>query len=101
MVFTPKKLPGFSATLDYYDIKIDETIGTLGADDIQNQCATTGDAFLCGLIHRDRSGTLWLTNDAYTITTNQNVGMRQFPGPGHHRQLQPRRWATWACCRST
>ena len=79
-VFTPKKLPGFSATLDYYDIKIDDTIGTLGAEDIQNQCAATGNAFLCGLIHRDRFGSLWLTNDAYTITTNQNVGMRQSQG---------------------
>ncbi len=73
-VLTPRKLAGFSTTLDYYDIKIDQTIGSLGANDIQNQCAATGNALLCGLIHRDRFGSLWLTNDAYTITTNQNVG---------------------------
>jgi iron complex outermembrane recepter protein len=79
-VFTPKKLAGFSATLDYYDIKIDDTIGNLGPEDIQNQCAKTGDTFLCGLIHRDKLGSLWATNDGYTVTTNQNVGMRQSRG---------------------
>ncbi len=73
LVVTPRNT-GFNATLDYYKIKIDDTIGNLGADDIQNQCATTGNPFLCGLIHRDRAGTLWLTTDAYTTTTNQNVG---------------------------
>ena len=74
LVLTPTGLRGFTAALDYYNIKIDNTIGSLAADDIQNQCAATGNSLLCGLIHRDRAGTLWLTSDAYTITTNQNVG---------------------------
>ncbi len=74
LVFTPKVISGFSAALDYYDIKIKDTIGTLGANDIINQCALTGDPKLCSLIHRDVAGTLWLFNSGYTITTNQNVG---------------------------
>jgi outer membrane receptor protein involved in Fe transport len=74
VVLTPKGFPGFTAALDYYNIKIDNTIGSLGADDIQNQCIATGDPFLCGLIHRDRLGSIWMTTDGYTITTNQNVG---------------------------
>jgi outer membrane receptor protein involved in Fe transport len=74
LVFTPKGFSGFTAALDYYNIKIDNTIGALGADDIQNQCIATGDPLLCGLIHRDRIGTLWMTNDGYTTTTNLNVG---------------------------
>jgi len=74
LVLTPTGLRGFTAAIDYYNIKIDNTIGALGADDIQNQCAATGNSLLCGLIHRDRAGTLWLTSDAYTTTTNQNVG---------------------------
>jgi outer membrane receptor protein involved in Fe transport len=73
-VLTPKGFPGFTAAVDYYNIKIDSTIGSLTSDDIQNQCAATGNPVLCGLIHRDRAGTLWLTQDGYTITTNQNVG---------------------------
>jgi outer membrane receptor protein involved in Fe transport len=80
LVITPRGLPGFTAALDYYNIKINDTIGSLGADDIQNQCAATGNPLLCGLIHRDRLGTLWMTTDAYTITTNQNVGKRSQQG---------------------
>jgi outer membrane receptor protein involved in Fe transport len=74
LVLSPKGLPGFTAALDYYNIKIDDTIGSLGADDIQKQCAATGNPVLCGLIHRDRYYSLWMATDGYTITTNQNVG---------------------------
>ncbi len=78
-VFTPSKfLPGFSATLDYYDIKIDGTIGTLNSSDIQHACANTGE--LCDLIHRDAFYTTWLQPDGYVITTNQNVGQRAVRG---------------------
>jgi outer membrane receptor protein involved in Fe transport len=81
LVVTPRKfLPGFTAALDYYNIKINQTIGTLGSLDIQNQCAATGNAYLCGLIHRDSYGSLWLTNDGYSITTNLNVGQLRRQG---------------------
>jgi iron complex outermembrane receptor protein len=79
IVITPKG-SGFTVAIDYYNIKIKDTIGSLGSDDIQNQCAATGSAFLCGLIHRDRAYTLWLTTDAYTVTTNQNVGKLESEG---------------------
>ena len=74
IVWTPQSIPGLSLTLDYYDIEITDTIGSLQADDIIQTCAITGDPVLCDLIHRDVSGTLWLTDDAFTITTNQNIG---------------------------
>ena len=80
VVLTPRGLPGFSATLDYYSIKIDSTIGNLEADDIMNQCAATGDSTLCNLIHRDRLGTLWVLTDGYTITANQNIGKLESRG---------------------
>jgi outer membrane receptor protein involved in Fe transport len=74
LVFTPLFFPGFTATFDYYDIQIEDTIGALGADDIINTCATTGNPLLCSLIHRDVAGTLWLMPSGYTETTNQNIG---------------------------
>jgi outer membrane receptor protein involved in Fe transport len=80
LVFSPRALPGFTGALDFYNIKIKDTIGSLGADDIINQCAVTGSPLLCGLIHRDRLGTLWALTDGYTITTNQNVGKRESQG---------------------
>jgi iron complex outermembrane recepter protein len=83
VVLTPRGLPGFTATLDYYRIKVDDTIGSLEADDIMNQCAATGNPVLCNLIKRDRFGTLWITtngSEGYTITTNQNIGKLESQG---------------------
>jgi outer membrane receptor protein involved in Fe transport len=80
IVFTPESVPGLSLALDYYDIQIEETIGNLNADDIIRTCANTGDPTLCSLIHRDQAGTLWLTDDARTVTTNQNIGARYAEG---------------------
>ncbi|MGZ5474878.1 MAG: TonB-dependent receptor, partial [Thermoanaerobaculia bacterium] len=74
LVFTPPALPTFSLTLDYYDIKVKDRIGTLGANQIVNTCAQEGDPVLCALVHRDTRGTLWLTNDAYIVTANVNAG---------------------------
>ena len=83
VVITPSGFPGFSATVDYYSIKVDDTIGNLEADDIMNQCIATGNPALCNLITRDRFGTLWLPtagSDGVIITTNQNVGELEAQG---------------------
>jgi outer membrane receptor protein involved in Fe transport len=74
-VWTPKSISGLSITADYYDVTIEDTIAAFQADDVVKKCAEEGDPALCALIHRDARGTLWLTNDAYTITTNQNLGV--------------------------
>ena len=74
VVITPEGLPGLSVALDYFDIKIDSRIGTLNPDDVLRQCAVTGDPYLCGLIHRDTRGTLWLNPDGYTVATTVNIG---------------------------
>jgi outer membrane receptor protein involved in Fe transport len=70
----------FTAALDYFDIKIKNTIGWLPSDDILNNCATTGNPVLCRLIHRDRAGTLWLYPDGYFLNTNQNIGKLRSEG---------------------
>lgn len=74
LVLTPKSITGLTFTLDYYDIKIDKLISSLFADDTIRACANTGNPQLCSLIHRDSRGTLWLTTDGYTVSTNQNIG---------------------------
>lgn len=72
-VLMPRKfLPGFTASFDYYNVQINQTIGSLGSNDILNTCATTG--ALCNLIHRDQFFTTWRSSDGYVLTTNQNVG---------------------------
>jgi len=80
VVLTPERFPGLSATIDYYNIKVNGAIGALGADDIIRTCANTGDATLCGLINRDSAGTLWLTSAGYTQTTSVNINDLQASG---------------------
>lgn len=73
-VWTPRSPAGLSVTADYYDIEIDETISSFAPDDVIRACASTGNADLCKLIHRDQLGTLWLTPQAFTESTDQNIG---------------------------
>jgi iron complex outermembrane receptor protein len=65
-------------TVDYYDVKINGTIGSLGSTDIQNTCANSGQ--LCNLIHRDQFYSTWRTNQGYVFTSNANVGVLQSRG---------------------
>ena len=52
-VFTPTFLPGFSASFDYYDIKIDKAIGNVTAQQTVDLCYTVGVASYCDNIHFD------------------------------------------------
>jgi outer membrane receptor protein involved in Fe transport len=70
VVLTPLK--NLNATIDYYDIKIDKTIGTVSPTTTLNHCLTDGS--FCNLITRDRLGTLWLLPDGRITATNQNIG---------------------------
>jgi outer membrane receptor protein involved in Fe transport len=82
LVFTPAGT-SLSIALDYYDIQLDETISTLGFDDIVSQCGLTGDPALCNLIHRDHFGSLWRlqsTQEGFVDTLNDNVGKKEAEG---------------------
>lgn len=70
--FTPSVLPNFRAQIDYYDIKIENVIESIGENLIINECGTA-DLF-CNLIHRDATGSLWLTPGGYVTDTLANVG---------------------------
>lgn len=59
MVFTPEAAPGLTASVDYFNISIDEFIAAgIGAQTTLDQCLLTGDAAFCDLITRDASGSL-------------------------------------------
>jgi outer membrane receptor protein involved in Fe transport len=73
IVFTPTFLKDFSATVDYYDITIDGLVGSYGADTILDTCYS-GNTSVCGLIHRDTFGSLWITSDGYTEVQILNTG---------------------------
>jgi len=58
-VFTPSFLEGFNASVDYFDITIDDAIvNGIGAQNILDNCLASGDATFCDLINRDAAGSL-------------------------------------------
>ncbi len=72
VVFTPMR--NLSATIDFFDIKVDNTVGTVNPVTTLDKCIATGAASSCSLISRDRLGTLWLLPEARIVGTNQNIG---------------------------
>lgn len=74
VVLTPTFLPGFSASVDYFDIKVEGAIQGIGQDTILQICTDSADPFFCSLINRDGSGSLWRTSNGYVEDLSQNVG---------------------------
>ena len=74
VVFQPSFIPNLVASLDFYSIKIKNTITSLSSNTIINDCALTGSASLCGLIHRGPTGSLWLQPANFVTATDLNIG---------------------------
>jgi iron complex outermembrane receptor protein len=87
-VFQPSFLPNFVMSVDYYDIKIQNTITSLSSNTIVNNCGLTGLASLCALIHRGPgTGSLWFNNTNFVNADEVNIGTVQTKGvdvEGHY-----------------
>jgi iron complex outermembrane receptor protein len=81
-VFQPEFLPRFSATVDYYDIRVTGAIETQSGTSVIQTCALSGSATSpdCLAINRGPNGSLWLSNTDYVVTLNENTGLRETKG---------------------
>ncbi|HUZ12408.1 MAG TPA: TonB-dependent receptor [Caulobacteraceae bacterium] len=74
IVLTPHFVPGLAATVDYYNIDVQNAINGIGAQTIINQCVATQNPTYCSLIHRaPGTGSLWLGTNGFVTDTSQNV----------------------------
>jgi outer membrane receptor protein involved in Fe transport len=73
-VFQPTFIPNLVASLDVFSIKIKNTITELSSNTIVTNCALTGSASLCSLIHRGPTGSLWVSTADYVQATELNIG---------------------------
>jgi outer membrane receptor protein involved in Fe transport len=86
IVLTPQVLPQFNATVDYYDIKIKNVIGTYGANLILSSCVNSANPLFCSLVHRAPAtgtasdGSLWLGTQGYITDATYNLGELQQQG---------------------
>lgn len=81
-VFTPDQfLPGFTFSIDYWNIEVKDAISIVEPNTIITQCALTGDSTLCGLIQRSPlNGNLWVGTNNFVTSTNVNIGFFEVAG---------------------
>ncbi len=79
--FATTPVRGLELSLDYYDIKIKNTISTIGAATILDFCAKTGNPFLCNKVHRNpATGDLWLGKTGFVTNLTDNFGNLEAKG---------------------
>jgi outer membrane receptor protein involved in Fe transport len=80
IVLQPRFVPRLSITADIFDIKIENTISTIGSNNILTACYDQNIASACALIHRDAAGTLWRAQTGFVTDTNINIGALRSKG---------------------
>jgi outer membrane receptor protein involved in Fe transport len=82
VVLTPVDfVKGISLSADYFNIDITNVIQSYGFQNILDDCATTGDAVYCSLVHRaPGNGSLWLQPTGFVVDTLQNLGYLKTSG---------------------
>jgi iron complex outermembrane receptor protein len=85
-ILTPSFIPGFTATVDWWDITINDVIKGYGTSTVEQNCYEGNIAYFCNLIHRQPgSGSLWLgdgtlNGTGYVGNTLVNSGMSHTRG---------------------
>ncbi len=80
-VITPAAIAGLTLSVDYFNIKVDDFIGTVPPQLALEKCALTADEFFCSLIQRDSGGGVFVThNSSWVTATNINTGSLQTAG---------------------
>ncbi len=80
IILTPRFAPGLNMSIDWFNIKIDKTISTFGAENTLDACYDNGDAAACSRIMRNPgNGSLWI-NVGNVVDTNINIGSLEAEG---------------------
>jgi outer membrane receptor protein involved in Fe transport len=84
LVLNPAALPAFTGSVDYWNIKLNKSIGVIGANVILSNCLASGDPAYCSQIVR-QPNTFSLTGNAvatggYIIQQNFNIGTGEVSG---------------------
>ena len=84
VTLTPERLHRFTASVDYWHIKIDDEVSVIPASFILTGCPTTGDPVFCSLLSRQpQTFTLdgaSVATGGYIIQTSQNIASAQSSG---------------------
>ena len=102
---TPRAVPNLTASFDYFDIKLEQGVGTIGANVILTTCLDTGNPVYCNLLVRSPSTGGLVGNSVasggYIVQTNVNIAASGFNGidtQAAYKVSLPGRWGSlsWA-----
>ena len=80
-ILQPRFLPKFSMSVDWFNIKIDNTISTVGPTVTWDACYDNGDPVACARIQRNpQSGNLWAGDVGRVVDLNTNIGSLETTG---------------------
>ena len=80
LVATPAFVDGLTVTLDYFDINVEQGIGTIPATTALQKCLDTGISTFCNLINRHPvNGSLWISG-GYISTQILNLSEENVEG---------------------
>ncbi|MDZ4729711.1 MAG: TonB-dependent receptor [Xanthomonadales bacterium] len=80
LVFQPSFLAGLTVTLDYFNIEVEDLVGTINANTTLRGCLKDGNPIFCNLIRRGPGGTLFASTDSYIATQLVNTGSLETSG---------------------
>jgi outer membrane receptor protein involved in Fe transport len=70
----------FNFSVDYWNIELEDVIGTVNEETTIEQCALTGNAAYCDNINRNSAGSLWVGTEGFVTATNINLAERHWEG---------------------
>lgn len=79
VIFQPEFVPGLVMSVDWFNIRVEDTISTFGAENTLAACYNNNDAAACSRIRRNALGQLWL-GAGNVIDTNINIGAIETSG---------------------
>ena len=80
LVLEPRFLPNFNASVDWWQIRLEDAVAKVDGDTIMGNCIGTGDPIFCDRIHRDAEGSLWLSEEGFVDARNFNIGSIKVQG---------------------
>ena len=79
LIFQPEFVPGLVMSVDWFNIRIEDTISSFGAENTLQACYANNDAAACSRIRRNPLGQLWL-GAGNVIDTSINIGALETSG---------------------
>ncbi|MGZ6017049.1 MAG: TonB-dependent receptor domain-containing protein [Phenylobacterium sp.] len=81
LVWQPSFAPGLNLSIDYFDIKVNSFIGTVGENLILSQCLSGANSGFCSLVHREPgNNSLFLDPTGFVQDTTLNTGSLKTTG---------------------